>query len=164
MGYKTNIQEDSQYIKLLEKDVGIGTTAPSSKLHILDNSFSVNPAIRVTHDPGFSPQSIEVSAGAFDGGGTIAVDTNAILMFKRGTSESMRITGNGSIGVGTTSPDASALLDMRSTTQGFLPPAMLQSERDAISSPANGLMIFNRDTEEINVFTSSNGWRAIVFQ
>jgi len=41
---------------------------------------------------------------------------------------------------------------------------MNTTDRDNIGSPANGLMIFNTDTEEVNVFTSTNGWRTIPFQ
>jgi len=51
---------------------------------------------------------------------------------------------NGSnLGVGTTSPDASALTDLTSTTQGFLPPRMTTTQRNAIASPAAGLTIYN---------------------
>jgi hypothetical protein len=49
------------------------------------------------------------------------------------------------IGVGTTAPDSSAVLDIESTTAGFLPPRMTIAERDAISNPAPGLMIFITD-------------------
>jgi hypothetical protein len=70
----------------------------------------------------------------------------------------------GSVGVGTTVIDASAILEVRSSTKGFLPPVMNTTDRDNIGSPANGLIIFNTDTEEVNVFTSTNGWRAIPFQ
>jgi hypothetical protein len=40
-------------------------------------------------------------------------------------------------------PDASAMLDVKSTSKGFLPPRMTTAQRDLISSPANGLIIFN---------------------
>jgi uncharacterized protein (TIGR02145 family) len=49
----------------------------------------------------------------------------------------------GSIGIGTTTPNSSAITEMNSTTQGFLPPRMSTSQRDAISSPAAGLTIYN---------------------
>ena len=40
-------------------------------------------------------------------------------------------------------PDASAILDASSTTKGFLPPRMTTSQRNAISNPATGLMVYN---------------------
>jgi len=46
------------------------------------------------------------------------------------------------VGIGTNSPDASAKLDISSTSQGLLPPRMTYAQRQAISSPATGLMIY----------------------
>jgi hypothetical protein len=46
------------------------------------------------------------------------------------------------VGVGTTTPHASAALDITSTTSGFLPPRMTQAQRDLISTPAAGLMVY----------------------
>ncbi|MDW8348097.1 MAG: hypothetical protein RML94_14135, partial [Bacteroidia bacterium] len=51
-------------------------------------------------------------------------------------------TGVG-IGFSTNDQAASALLEMRSTTQGFLPPRMTTAQRQAISSPANGLVVYD---------------------
>lgn len=48
-------------------------------------------------------------------------------------------------GIGTTIPDASAALDITSTTKGLLIPRMTAAQRDAISSPATGLMIYQTD-------------------
>ncbi len=42
-------------------------------------------------------------------------------------------------------PDATAMLDVKSTGKGFLPPRMTLQQRDAIASPANGLMVFCTD-------------------
>ena len=46
------------------------------------------------------------------------------------------------VGIGTNAPNASAKLDVTSTTQGFLPPRMTAAQRDAIATPAAGLMIY----------------------
>jgi uncharacterized protein (TIGR02145 family) len=50
-----------------------------------------------------------------------------------------------------TSPDPSAMLDVMSSDKGLLPPRMTSAERDAIASPASGLLIYNTDTECINL-------------
>ncbi|MBD2723917.1 NHL repeat-containing protein [Hymenobacter armeniacus] len=50
-----------------------------------------------------------------------------------------------SVGIGTTTPDASAVLDMRTTTQGLLPPRMSAAQRQAIANPAQGLLVYQTD-------------------
>jgi uncharacterized protein (TIGR02145 family) len=49
-------------------------------------------------------------------------------------------------GVGTTTPNASAALDVTSITSGLLPPRMTKAQRDAISTPAAGLMVYCTDS------------------
>jgi hypothetical protein len=66
----------------------------------------------------------------------------------------------GSIGVGTTTPNASALLDVASTTKGVLLPRMTTVERDAIATPANGLQIYNTTTSALNYYNGSS-WQAL---
>jgi hypothetical protein len=46
------------------------------------------------------------------------------------------------VGVGTTTPATSAMLEVKSSSKGFLPPRMTYAERQAISSPEIGLMIY----------------------
>jgi hypothetical protein len=46
------------------------------------------------------------------------------------------------VGIGTDAPDASALLEMASTSGGLLIPRMTEAQRDAIASPATGLLIW----------------------
>jgi len=58
----------------------------------------------------------------------------------------------GSVGIGTSSPSASALLDVSSTTKGALMPRMTTTQRDAISSPATGLELFNTTTNTKQIY------------
>jgi hypothetical protein len=54
------------------------------------------------------------------------------------------------VGIGTTTPDGSAKLDVSSTTKGFLPPRLTTTERNQINSPAAGLMIYNTTLSAIH--------------
>ncbi len=56
--------------------------------------------------------------------------------------------------------DASAMLDVNSTSKGFLPPRMTTVQRDAIASPAAGLVIFNNTTGCLN-FWKQTAWYEI---
>jgi hypothetical protein len=51
--------------------------------------------------------------------------------------------GSAHISTNATGANASAMLDVTSTTKGFLPPRMTTTQRDAITSPATGLKIYN---------------------
>ena len=53
------------------------------------------------------------------------------------------LASHAQVGIGTSSPNAA--LDVTSTTNGFLPPRMTYAQRQAISSPATGLMIYCTD-------------------
>lgn len=52
------------------------------------------------------------------------------------------LSANAQVGIGTTTPNASAALDITSTTQGLLPPRMTQAQRNAIATPVQGLMVY----------------------
>jgi len=49
------------------------------------------------------------------------------------------------VGIGTSTPDASSVLDITSTTAGLLIPRMTNAQRQAISNPAAGLQVFVTD-------------------
>ena len=46
------------------------------------------------------------------------------------------------VGIGTENPEASSIFDVTSTSKGFLVPRMTESQKNAISSPAQGLLVF----------------------
>ena len=56
------------------------------------------------------------------------------------------------VGFGTTTPDASAALEIESTTKGFLPPRMSTAARNAIVSAKAGLVIYNTSANALQWF------------
>lgn len=65
-------------------------------------------------------------------------------------------TVSGSLGVGTSYPAASAVIDATSTTKGFLPPRMTTTQRNAIASPVAGLLIYNTTDNVYNFYTGTS--------
>jgi len=59
----------------------------------------------------------------------------------------------GSLLLGTTTNAASSILTMESTTQGFLPPRMTTTQKNAIASPATGLVVYDNTLNKLSVFT-----------
>jgi hypothetical protein len=69
----------------------------------------------------------------------------------------LSLRGFSQVGVGTTTPHASAALDITSTTSGFLPPRMTQAQRNAITFPAAGLTVYDTTTNS-NWFFNGTIW------
>ncbi|MBP6233470.1 MAG: hypothetical protein KA428_09400, partial [Chitinophagaceae bacterium] len=66
-----------------------------------------------------------------------------------------------SVGIGTTTPNASAQLDVASTNKGLLVPRMTSTNRILITSPANGLVVY--DTTQNRMYQYQNGvWRFLI--
>jgi hypothetical protein len=126
-------------------NVGIGTSVPLSKLHVEGTVRSSSAGASFTISGAGSLTT------AISGGGA-AVTSGTFVAIETAASERMRITPDGSIGVGTTSPSAAACLDLFSL-KGFLPPRMTTTQRDAITSPPNGLILYNSTTDKLQVRT-----------
>jgi len=57
-------------------------------------------------------------------------------------------------------PDASAALELSSTTRGFLGPRLSQTQINAVNSPATGLLVFNTDSSKF-YFYDGSAWLAV---
>ena len=65
-----------------------------------------------------------------------------------------------SIASSVTNPNASAQLDVSSTTKGFLPPRMTTTQKNAISSPAAGLVVYDSTVNRASVY--STAWENVI--
>lgn len=57
-------------------------------------------------------------------------------------------------------PDPTAILELKSTLRGLLPPRMTVTQRDIITSPATGLAVYNTTTNRLNLFDGTS-WNPV---
>ena len=65
------------------------------------------------------------------------------------------------VGINTSSPHESAALDIVSTTGGLLVPRMTETQRDAITSAATGLMIYQTDGTAGFYYYNGSSWSEV---
>ena len=135
--------------------IGWGS-AGSGIMHMMnylnsDMQFGTNSAIRMT----------------LKGGGNVLIGTTTDEGYKLNVNGTLRTVNNaylattsGNVGIGTTSPAASAILDITSTTQGVLFPRLTTTQITNIASPANGLTVYNT-TLSVLCFYDGTGWRKV---
>lgn len=82
-----------------------------------------------------------------------------ILAISTGGAERARIDASGNVGIGGTAV-ATALVDLVSTTKGFRAPSMTTTQRDAIVSPATGLLIYNTTLNFYQVYNGT-AWTSV---
>jgi hypothetical protein len=83
---------------------------------------------------------------------------NTTQLSQDGAGNAGYIQGNFCIGA-VAYAGASAVLDLRSTTRGFLPPRMTTTQKNAISSPAAGLVVYDTTLNKLCVYTTT--WETI---
>ncbi len=82
------------------------------------------------------------------------------LKFLLGMTLFISVLCNAQVGIGTTMPEGA--LDITSTTSGILLPRMNSTERDAISTPINAMLIFNTSNNSFEVYkTTCTCWVAV---
>ncbi len=168
-GTYSNVEGDN--LKLILADLG-GLTAGLG--YYSDGMFykSANSNQRHSWFQGSASKVMEIA------GGNLGIGTGATTPISRlhlktpaGTgafsglyvengTPSFIVLDNGKVGIGTTTPNASASLDITSTTQGFLPPRMTTTEKNNITTPATGLVVYDATLNKLAVYTGA-AWETV---
>lgn len=134
-------------------NVGIGDMNPSHSLTIHSGSGYCY-ALRLTGSLGMYEYGARLDFG--DIGYTfIQEDEDDKLLIN--ANGGLRITGS-NVGIGTLTPNSSAIFEIASDTKGFLPPRMTHAQRTEISSPATGLLIWQTDDTQGYYYYSGSNW------
>jgi len=138
-------------------NVGINTGASDAGFKL-----DVNGTARVSTSVTIGSESLILSSG--NARATINAFSSSLINFQIASNTRMTFTAAGlAINLaGEAAPNASSILDLTSTTKGFLPPRMTNAQRTAISSPAVGLVVYCTDTVEGLYVNKSTGWTFIM--
>lgn len=112
--------------------------------------------------PGFSSGFYYEKSSSFGSSGGLVIATaasNGPVIIGTGDTERVRVDISGNVGIGATA-NASAILDAQSTTKGFRLPNMTTVQKNAIASPAAGLMVFDTTLAKACVYSGA-AWQTI---
>lgn len=112
----------------------------------------VNGKLRIGSASG--PQIAASSTNLVISGNCYVGSTSGPLLIASGTS--LRVDGGFRVGG---SSQASAIVEFSSTTQGFLPPRMSTAQKNAISSPANGLIVYDSTLDQLFLYNGT--WKQV---
>ena len=80
---------------------------------------------------------------------------------KNANTQTNKFPSSGAAGIGTATPNSSSLLEIKSTTKGLLIPRMTQTQRNAIASPAKGLLIYQTSNTPGFYYYDGAAWDAV---
>jgi hypothetical protein len=160
--------------------LGVGTNSPSATLGIKGSgSTSATTSLLVQNSAGTSALTVKDDSSVLISAGSVFGFGDTLNYAKKsGAIDGVEIAGfsgvglgafggintfvvrSGSASLGATTANASAIFDITSTTKGFLPPRMTTTQKNAIASPAAGLIVYDSTLGKLCVRTAS-AWETI---
>jgi len=145
-------------------NVGIGTAAPVSfgggynVLDLTSQSATDGGVFHVSTAGG--TYTADIFVGSVFGAAVFRTGTVHSLILQTNSTHALWIDTSQRVAVGGATPDASAQFEVKSTTRGLLLPRMTTAQRDAIGTPAEGLLVYNTSTLKLN-FRDNGAWRVV---
>ena len=109
LGAYPNVHANNLNIDLSNNNVGIGTTSPNRKTHVVSSEYVIGDFVRSSGTNAYlSFQDGNTTASGYVGVGAAAND----LVLRSGNVEYARLNGSGNFGIGTTSPQAKLQIEV----------------------------------------------------
>lgn len=163
---RLKVSRSSSYLALANT---FATTPPNSeKLYCegrIGQRYTSSDAFTIKTSAGLATLKVGTSGGGLarlnlhdsaGGGNYFFVNSTATE-----NGDRFGIFGTGQVSINNSTPNTSSILDITSTTRGFLQPRLTTTQRDAISTPATGLSVYNTTTNFPNYYDGT-AWRQVV--
>lgn len=146
--------------KTCNTSYGGGRQIPNAAHHF-ERGASLNGTLMMLEDTGTTLYLTLRVAGSSAGDFSILNQSGNFVIEMPLLGKAMTVRGDTrNVLIGTETDDAAAILNVSSTTKGFLPPRMTTAQRDAIAAPPSGLVIYNTTTNKLNV-RGAVAWEAV---
>lgn len=91
----------------------------------------------------------------------LALLTSLLILSNLLYAQTNTFPSAGAVGIGTTTPASSALLDVNSSTKGLLIPRMTSDQKNAIISPVAGLLVYQTNNKPGFYYYTGNSWASL---
>lgn len=172
-----DVSDNPLFVTTKSGNVGVGTATPGNPLFGVDFSGqgivhiippagqsgifvaegAVTPGVIVRNSAASANQRISLLYQDLNGSFGIYQTSDAGAFTQRWIT----CKPNGSVSIGQATPNAAAKFQIDSTTQGFLPPRMTTTQRDAISSPPEGLSVWNTTLHTLDRYNGT-AWGSVI--
>lgn len=140
--------------RVLSQNVGIGTVSPAYKLDVVGSGRYAGD---IWIDLGTNTAEIAGETNT----GMLIDQVNLKVHLEADATTCLTGTDAGNVGIGTTAPSNSSILELSSTNKGFLVPRMTAAQRTGITSPATGLLVYQTDGETGFWFYNGTIWKQL---
>jgi uncharacterized protein (TIGR02145 family) len=156
-------------------NVGVGNSSPATLLYVAKNMSEPTITVRNLGGIGGATYTMTDNASGANwkfkatnsGGFKIRDHANGLDVFviePNSSASAIYIKGGGNVGIGTSSPEESAAVDINSTDKGLLIPRLTQNQISLIPYPANGLQVFCTDNGKIFIYVAALGqWKEVAY-
>jgi len=168
-----NITEDDSQDKISlnegRDDVDFIVRSPNNALALYLNAG--NEVFHINHNETVFKTKIHSTNGE-----AITVDNNGVILNEDGAdANDFRVesdtdthmlfvnAGNDNIGIGTSSPSTSAILELSSSNKGLMLPRVLSASKPTATSALNGLMLYEEDTHRLKI-VANGAWQTISYE
>lgn len=157
-------------------NVGIGRQSPDTKLHVQSSTAGTMNIAKFNHSGAFSATqqemriemqnggttSVRMAMFVEESGSTLGLRFYTFLSTVVNSVAALSMTSANAIGVNIQEPLSCAAIDINHTTRGLLLPRLTQTQRDAITSPVAGLMVYQTNNTPGVYQYNGTSWEKLI--